>query len=152
MLTKIKDAPYQSFDGAKEGIASAGEADDLAANSIFLRSEGQRRESGLLNLLEWRRLKVNTGRANKKLNVLQSKRVLVVVSIFPRAEEEEKGQYNHISSRAKNWKRAVRSLGEYRDTFDDRNRDGFDSEWCGICSLPGFQGTLEPKVDGVGRV
>ena len=46
----------------------------------------------------------------------------------------------------------MRSLGDHCDTFDDRNWDGFDSERRGICSLPGFQGTLEPKVDGVGHV
>jgi hypothetical protein len=70
VLTKVKNAPYYSLDGAKEGVATAGKANDLAANSILLRSEGEGSESSLLNLLERRRLKVDTGRANKELNVL----------------------------------------------------------------------------------
>ena len=138
VLTEVKNASHEGLDGAKEGVATAGEADDLTANSILLRSEGEGSETSLTNLLERRRLKVDTGRSNKKLNVLQTKRVSVVVSIFARAEEEEKGQDNHIRGRAENRKRAVRGLGDHRDSFDDRDRNGFYAERRGVRCLPGL--------------
>ena len=40
VLTKINDAPSESFHWAKVGIATTGEANDFPSNTILLGSEG----------------------------------------------------------------------------------------------------------------
>jgi hypothetical protein len=43
-------------------------------------------------------------------------------------------------------------LRQHGDTPNDRDGDGFDTEWSWVCGLPGFECALEPEVNGVSGV
>ena len=82
VLSKINDAPNESFYWAKVGVAAAGEPNDFSSNSVLLSGECERCKPSLPQLFDGGSLGVDPGRSNEELNVLELEWILVVVGIF----------------------------------------------------------------------
>ncbi len=105
---------------------------------FFLSGKREGSKRGLPQLFNRGSCKVEAGRSNEELDILEAKRILVVVSVFAWAEKEEESNDDHVDCRAEDGEVGVRCLGEDSNMTNNCNWDGFDSEWSGVGLFPGF--------------
>jgi hypothetical protein len=80
------------------------------------------------------------------LDVVKPEWVAVIVCVFARPEQEEKGQDDHIGSGLKRGRDNVGG-GRDCDVSDHCNGDGFDAKRGGVGLFPRSEDALDAEVD-----
>jgi len=97
-------------------------------------------------------LQVEVTRSNEELDVLEAKWGFVVIGVLPQPKKEEEGRNDHIGGCLVQGVIRGRQLRQSSYTSDDLDWDGLNAEGSWIGRLPGFDHTLEPEVNLVGRI
>jgi hypothetical protein len=98
VLAEVPDTVDNRFDRADERITAQAQANDFAADCIFLISEGQGHKGGPIEVDVGGELGENAMGANVERDVLEAKGGAVGrgSGVFARATEEEEGNTEHV--------------------------------------------------------
>ena len=147
MEAEVNNAARSGQHGAEVRITAASQANDFAANAIFLRREFQCHE-GRTEQLGVGGSGVGEGQiAQEEADVAELERLRGSngAGVLPRPQEEKEGQTNHVGTGEESNVVGVEGLGH--DVPKDGNRNGLHAVGRGV--MLGIMGkhTAEAKVD-----
>ena len=124
---EVNDAAGEGKDGAELGVAGAGKANDLAPDAVFLGGKGEAAKGGGKKFGVGGSGEIKAGEANKELDIRQLKGSGVGGrgSAFAGAQEEEKGQGDHVSDGQVAGKGTRK--GREKNVVDHGDGDGLDA-------------------------
>jgi len=96
----VEDAPNDGPHRAQDVVATEAVGDNLAANTILLRSESKRDAGGPLEVVGWSCHGIVVDPVTEKLNILEPKGSIVIVGagVFPRSKKEKEGNNDHVEA------------------------------------------------------